>query len=101
MMRWLVTGGCGFIGRTLVRLLLARVGDVVRIVDDLSVGTADELGRIAPFAERQSGTLPAADSWSAGRPRIELVAGDVRDADLRSEERRVGKECRSRWAADD
>jgi len=37
MKRWLVTGGCGFIGSHLVDALLAR-GDTVRILDDLSTG---------------------------------------------------------------
>ena len=27
-----------------------------------------------------------------------LIAFDIRDSDARSEERRVGKECRSRWS---
>ena len=34
-MRWLVTGGCGFIGANLVRSLMAS-GQVVEIIDDLS-----------------------------------------------------------------
>jgi len=37
MARWLVTGGCGFIGSHLVEALMAR-GDQVRILDDLSTG---------------------------------------------------------------
>jgi UDP-glucose 4-epimerase len=38
MARYLVTGGCGFIGSHLADALLAR-GDEVRILDDLSTGT--------------------------------------------------------------
>jgi UDP-glucose 4-epimerase len=37
MAKWLVTGGCGFIGSHLVEALLAR-GDSVRILDNLSTG---------------------------------------------------------------
>ncbi len=37
MKRWLVTGGCGFIGSHLVEALLER-GDRVRVLDDLSSG---------------------------------------------------------------
>lgn len=63
-MRWLVTGGCGFIGRNLIRLLLDEPGTTVRVVDDLSVGTRSDLEAIG------------ADE------RIELVVGDVRDESL-------------------
>ena len=47
-MRWLVTGGCGFIGRNFIRLLLTRSNDTIRVVDDLSVGTRAELEAISP-----------------------------------------------------
>jgi UDP-glucose 4-epimerase len=56
--RVLVTGGAGFIGSTLVRLLTER-GYGVRVYDDLSTGSAENL---------------------AGTD-AELVRGDVRDVD--------------------
>lgn len=37
MARWLITGGCGFIGSHLAEALVAQ-GDSVRILDDLSTG---------------------------------------------------------------
>lgn len=40
--RVLVTGGCGFIGRWLVRALMAR-GDTLAVLDDLSTGSTDGL----------------------------------------------------------
>lgn len=43
MMRCLVTGGCGFVGSALVRLLLARSCEVV-VVDDLSRGSLANFG---------------------------------------------------------
>ena len=43
MMRCLVTGGCGFVGSALVRLLLARSCEVV-VVDDLSRGSRANFG---------------------------------------------------------
>jgi UDP-glucose 4-epimerase len=54
--RWLVTGGCGFVGSNLLRVLAAR-GVAVRVLDDLSVGRREDAGD------------------------AELVVGDIRDAD--------------------
>jgi UDP-glucose 4-epimerase len=58
MSKALVTGGAGFIGSNIVRLLLERGHEVV-VLDDLSSGYRDNL---APF------------------PSVRLVEGDVRDA---------------------
>ena len=54
----LVTGGAGFIGSTLTRLLIER-GYAVRVYDDLSSGSRDHLAGLD----------------------LELVTGDVRDLD--------------------
>lgn len=56
MAKWLVTGGCGFIGSHLVEALMAR-GDQVRILDDLSTGKREH-----------------------ALPGTELILGDVADA---------------------
>lgn len=56
----LVTGGAGFIGSHLVDALLAS-GFCVRVLDNLSTGKADNL--------------------PLGHPRLELIVGDVADAD--------------------
>ena len=56
MAKWLVTGGCGFIGSHLVDALLEK-GDQVRVLDDLSTGKRDN--------------IPAG---------VELRIGDVADA---------------------
>jgi UDP-glucose 4-epimerase len=80
-MRWLVTGGCGFIGRTFIGLLLTRSNDTIRVVDDLSVGSRADLEQIGPVAMLNADTLEAAATGGAAC-RIELVAGDVRDAAL-------------------
>ncbi len=55
MSRFLVTGGCGFIGSHLVELLLQE-GHGVRVLDDLSTGKRENLP-----------------------PQVELVVGDVAD----------------------
>lgn len=80
-MRWLVTGGCGFVGRNLIRLLLKRSNDTIRVVDNLSVGTQAELEAIMAVALLDPATLKRAATDDANA-RIELVAGDIRDAAL-------------------
>ena len=84
-MRWLITGGCGFIGRNLVRALATRSNDVIRIVDNLSVGSRDDLAQVARFAELDARALPMrgpGEGDSRSRERIELIVGDIGDADL-------------------
>ena len=65
-MKYLVTGGCGFIGCNLVRFLLAsRTGASVRILDALTyAGSLDNLGA-------------AADD-----ERVEFIQGDIRDPEV-------------------
>lgn len=46
-MKWLITGGCGFIGSTLVHSLLREGGHAIRIVDNLSVGSIAALDGLA------------------------------------------------------
>ena len=53
MRRYLVTGGCGFIGGHLVRALLAR-GDEVDVLDDLSTGRRAGLD---PWAQLRVGDV--------------------------------------------
>jgi dTDP-glucose 4,6-dehydratase len=60
----LVTGGCGFIGSTLVRLLIAR-GDKVTVLDALTYsGKVENLGALTE------------------NPDLEIVVGDIADANL-------------------
>jgi len=49
MARYLVTGGCGFIGSHLVEALLAQ-GDRVHVLDDLSTGRRENLPAGCPVA---------------------------------------------------
>ena len=47
-------------------------------------------------AVREDGLVPRVEAVQAAAPRHEFVAGP--QVQVRSEERRVGKECRSRWS---
>ncbi|MBI5195890.1 MAG: GDP-mannose 4,6-dehydratase [Nitrospirae bacterium] len=71
---WLITGGCGFIGSTLIYRLLKEVPGVnIRILDNLSSGSRDALSGAGPFIEKDVLSLK-------GRPEgLELVIGDIRN----------------------
>jgi UDP-glucose 4-epimerase len=85
MARYLVTGGCGFIGSHLVTALLAQ-GDDVRILDDLSTGKASS----APdAAELVVGDICDRDTVAAA---MEDVAGCFHLAAVASVER-----CNAAW----
>ena len=49
--RWLITGGCGFIGTSLIKNLVSEGGHTIRVLDNLSVGTREELARVCTFTE--------------------------------------------------
>jgi len=76
---WLVTGGCGFLGTSFIRSLLEENGHSVRIVDNLTVGTREDLASVGRFSES-----PAEDVGPMGTrdAEIELVAGDILDEGL-------------------
>jgi UDP-glucose 4-epimerase len=72
--RYLVTGGAGFIGSTLVDALVAR-GDSALVLDDLSTGRRENLAthldhRLSRFAREDH------------RASVELVEGSVLDSEL-------------------
>jgi UDP-glucose 4-epimerase len=81
-MRWLITGGCGFIGAALVRDLVREGGNAVRVVDDLSVGAMEDLGAVCEFVEVSPASVHHAD-LAPGSP-VELVVGDILDEHLAS-----------------
>ncbi len=80
-MNWLITGGCGFIGSSLIRYLRERGEDAhIRIVDNLSVGTRDDLAAVTDFRDTPADTVappPAPDGVT-----VELVVGDILDEAL-------------------
>lgn len=70
-LQWLITGGCGFIGSSLISSLLREnPGTNIRVLDNLSVGTREDLLAVRSSIDKdQGGTLAE----------IDLVEGDIRD----------------------
>lgn len=76
---WLITGGCGFIGKRLVRYLLHQDQDIrVRVLDNLSVGSRNDLAEVCDFRERDGQSVK--DRSDSGA-RTELMVGDIRDTE--------------------
>jgi len=75
-LNWLITGGCGFIGTSLIQKLLTEDGHNIRVLDNLSTGTRDDLGQVCTFQETNADAI-------AGQPAdVELVVGDILDDEL-------------------
>ena len=74
-MRWLITGGCGFIGRNLARRLGEQGGQAVRVLDNLAVGTREDLRYAGSFTERPVPDLDGFPPTDA----LELVVADILD----------------------
>ncbi len=75
-MKWLITGGCGFIGLALIRKLLEDDANQIRIVDNLSTGTRDDLSEVCSFAE-----VPYLEVGAIG-DKVELVVADIRQQEV-------------------
>src|ERR1700733_6052373 len=73
-MSWLITGGCGFLGTSLVKRLVDRGISSIRILDALLVGSRADLSLVTDYTEPTSFKNPPIG--------VELVVGDVRDAQL-------------------
>ena len=71
-MRYLVTGGAGFIGSHLVRGLLARGGSV-RVLDDFSTGSRANLADLEPDVEVLEGDLRSREHVSSAARGVDVV----------------------------
>lgn len=76
-MNWLITGGCGFIGRATIKALVAEGGHRIRVLDNLSVGRAEDLEQIGLVKRKTPANLGG--DWPTA---LVLVEGDVRKADV-------------------
>ncbi len=72
-LRWLITGGCGFIGLSLINHLLRENSNTkIRVLDNFSTGTEEDLLEVTSTIEKGLGTKTAA---------IKLAEGDIRNYD--------------------
>jgi UDP-glucose 4-epimerase len=70
---WLITGGCGFIGSSLIGYLLRKNPESsIRVLDNFSVGTKEDLFEITSSVEKELNRKTA---------EIDLVEGDITDPD--------------------
>ncbi|MDX5893193.1 NAD-dependent epimerase/dehydratase family protein [Rubrobacter radiotolerans] len=74
LMNWLVTGGCGFLGSSFIGRLVREGGHSVRAVDDLSVGTREDLAAVTEFREAEPEGL---GEMSREPGAVELVVGSI------------------------
>lgn len=75
---WLITGGCGFIGTSLIAYLLKETPGInIRVIDNLSVGTEEDLSEVCDFVKAGSSCFP-----SHFAQRVQLVVGDIRSYDI-------------------
>ena len=80
-MKWLITGGCGFIGTSLISKLQGLEGHSIRVIDNLTVGSRADLKAVSLFNEYdESSTIPSLDEEVSKK--VQLVVGDVMDHNL-------------------
>ncbi|WP_434782183.1 NAD-dependent epimerase/dehydratase family protein [Ferrovum myxofaciens] len=77
-MNWLITGGCGFLGSSLIRRLLADGGHSIRVIDNLSVGTLADLAKVCEFDEFTRENL--LENFTPGR--VQFILGDILEEKL-------------------
>ena len=75
-MNWLITGGCGFIGTALIARLVSEGGHNIRVVDNLSVGSREELSQVTSFQELEVHDL------QRGIRGVQLLVADILDAEI-------------------
>jgi len=74
VMKWLITGGCGFLGTSVIRQLMKEGGHSFRVLDNLSVGTREDLAGVVSFVE-----LKANEISELQEGQCQLIVGDIRD----------------------
>ncbi len=76
-MKWLITGGCGFLGTSVIKELVKQGGHSFRILDNLTVGTREDLAEAIEFTEQEQKNLPNLQDGDC-----QLIVGDIRDQEI-------------------
>jgi UDP-glucose 4-epimerase len=78
-MKWLITGGCGFLGTSLIKKLRMQGGHSVRVIDNLSAGSRKNLSSVVTFIETDPCKIKP---LFISNGTVELVVGDILSAEL-------------------
>jgi UDP-glucose 4-epimerase len=73
-MKWLITGGCGFLGTSVIKQLKKDGGHAFRILDNLTIGTREDLKEATAFTELEQNNLPELRIDDC-----QLIVGDIRN----------------------
>lgn len=74
-MNWCITGGCGFIGTSLIARLRNEGGHAIRVIDNFSVGRPEDVGKIAEFEVTEG----APESFPSPDGPVQILKGDICD----------------------
>ncbi len=77
-MKWLITGGCGFLGTSVIRQLAKQGNHAFRVLDNLTVGTREDLAEVIKYTEIYN---PKSIS-ELQNGQCQLIVGDIRDAEI-------------------
>ena len=72
-MNWLITGGCGFLGTSLIQRLGSQGQNNIRVVDSLLTGTREDLSAVCSYHEIDAAQISGAPEGG------ELVVADIMD----------------------
>lgn len=79
---WLITGGCGFIGTSLIKDLMGVECNRVCVLDNLSVGTLDDLSKVTSYRQLDGRYASSVFEGDNGLHRCTFVEGDILDEAL-------------------
>lgn len=84
MKKWLITGGCGFIGLSLIKSLLKQGNNYIRVIDNLKVGSISDLEEVCSFYEVAVDKIISSELSVLidEKKKVEFVEGDILDRNL-------------------